>query len=407
MVKKQNSTDQLNAISAQSYLVRGGYQRTHYQETNEAIFMNSGFVYENAEQAEAAFKGETNNYIYSRYANPIISVFEKKMARLEGGVNGGEIGCIATATGMAAVYAALACSLKSGDRIVAAKQLFYSCYYILSDLLPRFGVKVDFVDGTDLNAWEEALSTPANIVFFETPTNPMLDILDIKAISTLAHQAGAIVMLDNVFATPCYQRPFDFGVDVITYSATKHIDGQGRALGGAILGSKDFIEDHLRPFVRHTGPGLSPFNAWLLEKGLETLHVRVDAMSKSASKVAQFLESCAQLQRLSYPGLKSHPQHELAASQMTGFSTLIAFTLRDDTKQAAFTLLNRLKMIDISNNFGDAKSLITHPATTTHSKLSDAEKQRQGISDGTLRLSIGLERADDVINDLSQALIFS
>ena len=396
MVKKIKS---LEHGDPQSFLVRGGYQRTQYLEANEPIYMTSGFVYESAEQAEAAFKGENNNYIYSRYANPSIHIVEEKLKKLEGAE-----GCIMTATGMAAVYAGLICSLKKGDRVVAAKQLFYSCYYIMQKLLPNWGIETEFVDGGDLSQWEKALKRPANMVFFESPTNPNLQIFDITAISDMAHKAGARVMVDNVFATPCYQRPLELGADIVVYSATKHIDGQGRCLGGAILADEDFIENHLRPFVRHTGPGLSPFNAWLLSKGLETLQIRVDAMSKNTHEIAIALEKHPAIAALRYPGVASHPQHALAKRQMTGFGSLLAFDLKKNSKKQAFKFLNRLHLIDISNNLGDSKSLITHPATTTHSKLLDEERVEQKIFDGTLRLSVGLEAVQDIINDLCQAL---
>ncbi len=384
----------------QSYLVRGGYKRTHYKETNEPIFMNSGFVYDSAEEAAAAFRGETDNYIYSRYANPILSVFERKMAVLEGGD-----ACIATATGMSAIFAVLASCLKSGDKLVAANQLFYSCTYILSEILPRFGIETIFVDGRDLSQWETAFKkSGAKLAFFESPTNPMLHVLDIRKISKIAHNHGAWVVLDGGMAGPGTQAGLSLGADIITYSSTKHIDGQGRCLGGVVISSNDFIEDYLRPFIRHTGPGLSPFNGWILEKGLETLKLRIDAMSHSAKTIAEFLEQHPKIQSVCYPGLASHPEYGLAKQQMTNFGTVISFILKDGNQQDAFNVLNRLNLIDISNNFGDAKSLMTHPATTTHSKLSDQKKKKQGIVDGLLRFSTGLEAVGDLIADLEHAL---
>ena len=381
-------------------LVRGGTQRSAFDETSEAIFMTSGYVYHNAEEAEQAFKGDKSRYIYSRYANPTLSMFEQRLALLEGSTY-----CMATASGMSAVFAALASQLKAGDRVVASRALFGSCLYIIADQLPKFGIQTELVDGTDLAAWEAALSTPANVVFMETPSNPTLDIIDIAKVSALAHAAGAKVVVDNVFATPCLQRPLELGADIVIYSATKHIDGQGRSLGGAILtDDQTFVEDHLTPWMRHTGPALSPFNAWLLLKGLETLSIRVKQHCENALKVATFLDSHPKVERTLYPGLKNHPQHELALSQMSGEgSTLVAFQVAGE-KSGAFAMLNGLSLIDISNNLGDTKSLITHPSTTTHQRLSDEERAALGITNGMVRLSVGLEDADDLIEDLDRAL---
>ena len=381
-------------------LVRGGTQRSSFDETSEAIFMTSGYVYHNAEEAEQAFKGDKSRYIYSRYANPTLSMFEERLALLEGSTY-----CMATASGMSAVFAALASQLKAGDRVVASRALFGSCLYIIADQLPKFGIKTELVDGTDLAAWEAALSTPANVVFMETPSNPTLDVIDIAKVSALAHAAGAKVVVDNVFATPCLQRPLELGADIVIYSATKHIDGQGRSLGGAILtNDQAFVEDHLTPWMRHTGPALSPFNAWLLLKGLETLSIRVKQQCENALKIATFLDSHPKVERTLYPGLKNHPQHELALSQMSGEgSTLVAFQVAGE-KAGAFAMLNGLSLIDISNNLGDTKSLITHPSTTTHQRLSDEERAALGITNGMVRLSVGLEDADDLIEDLDRAL---
>tara|TARA_R110000787_G_scaffold63679_11_gene144204 strand:+ start:306161 stop:307366 length:1206 start_codon:yes stop_codon:yes gene_type:complete len=381
-------------------LVRGGTQRSSFDETSEAIFMTSGYVYHNAEEAEQAFKGDKSRYIYSRYANPTLSMFEERLALLEGSTY-----CMATASGMSAVFAALASQLKAGDRVVASRALFGSCLYIIADQLPKFGIKTELVDGTDLAAWEAALSTPANVVFMETPSNPTLDVIDIAKVSALAHAAGAKVVVDNVFATPCLQRPLELGADIVIYSATKHIDGQGRSLGGAILtNDQAFVEDHLTPWMRHTGPALSPFNAWLLLKGLETLSIRVKQHCENALKIATFLDSHPKVERTLYPGLKNHPQHELALSQMSGEgSTLVAFQVAGE-KAGAFAMLNGLSLIDISNNLGDTKSLITHPSTTTHQRLSDEERAALGITNGMVRLSVGLEDADDLIEDLDRAL---
>lgn len=381
-------------------LVRGGTLRSGFDETSEAIFMTSGYVYHNAEEAEQAFKGDKSRYIYSRYANPTLSMFEQRLALLEGSTY-----CMATASGMSAVFAALASQLKAGDRVVASRALFGSCLYIIADQLPKFGIQTELVDGTDLDAWEAALSTPANVVFMETPSNPTLDVIDIAKVSALAHAAGAKVVVDNVFATPCLQRPLDLGADIVIYSATKHIDGQGRSLGGAILtNDQAFVEDHLTPWMRHTGPALSPFNAWLLLKGLETLSIRVKQHCENALKVATFLDAHPKVERTLYPGLKNHPQHELALSQMSGEgSTLVAFQVAGE-KAGAFAMLNGLSLIDISNNLGDTKSLITHPSTTTHQRLSDEERAALGITNGMVRLSVGLEDADDLIEDLDRAL---
>lgn len=380
-------------------LVRGGTTRSQFDETSEAIFLTSGYVYPTAEDAETAFKGDKKRYIYSRYANPTLSMFEERLALLEGTRY-----CVSTSTGMSSVFAALASQLKTGDRVVASRALFGSCLYIIADQLPKFGIETELVDGTDYAAWEKALSKPANVVFLETPSNPCLDIIDISKVADLAHKAGAKLIVDNVFATPVLQKPIELGADIVIYSATKHIDGQGRTLGGAILTNDDeFIEDHLTPWMRHTGPALSPFNAWVLLKGLETLTVRVRQHCENAQKVATFLESHPKIERALYPGLESHPQYALANEQMPGGSSLVAFKIKGG-KPTAFAMLNGLNIVDISNNLGDTKSLITHPSTTTHQRLSDEEKTTLGISDGLVRLSVGLEDADDLIEDLDQAL---
>lgn len=381
-------------------LVRGGTVRSPFEETSEAIFLTSGYVYPSADEAELAFKGDKQRYVYSRYANPTLSMFEERLALLEGTEY-----CVATASGMSAVFAALASQLKASDRVVASKALFGSCLYIVADQLPKFGIETELVDGTDYDAWARALSKPTNVVFLETPSNPCLEVIDIAKVSELAHAAGARVVVDNVFATPVLQRPIALGADIVVYSATKHIDGQGRTLGGAILtNDQAFIEDHLTPWMRHTGPALSPFNAWVLLKGLETLAVRVRQHCDNAVKVAAFLEAHPKIEKTIYPGLKSHPQHNLALAQMSGQgSSLVAFEIKGG-KAASFKTLNALGIVDISNNLGDAKSLITHPGTTTHQRLSDDEKAALGISDGLVRLSVGLEDADDLIEDLDRAL---
>ncbi len=379
-------------------LVRGGLARSQFKETSEAIFMNSGFVYDSAEEAAGRFKGENDGYIYSRYANPTISVFEERMRQLEGA--GAALG---TASGMAAVNATLMSFVKTGDHVVAPKALFGSCLYIIADVLPRLGVNVTLVNGTDLNQWKEALSQPTSAVFLETPSNPTLEIVDIAAVSDMAHKVGATVIVDNVFATPIFQKPLELGADVVVYSATKHIDGQGRALGGVVLGSEEFIEETLFPYAKHTGPALSPFNAWNLLKGLETLELRVEKQTDNAEHIAEFLGNSNKVKRVIYPGRDDHAQASLAKSQMRRGSTLVAFEI-DGNQEDTFSFINALGLIDISNNLGDVKSLITHPTTTTHSSVDDALKAELGINENLLRLSVGLENIDDLIADLDAAL---
>jgi len=378
--------------------VRAGLSRTGFSETSEALFMNSGYVYGTAQEAEESFDGTRDRMVYSRFKNPTVAVFEERLAAIEGAE-----AARATASGMAAVHAALMCQVRAGDRVVAANALFGSCHWIINDLMPRFGIEVEFVDGTDLDAWRRALARPAKVVFLETPSNPTLELIDLPAVSALAHAAGATVVIDNVFATPILQSPLELGADVVVYSATKHIDGQGRCLGGAVLGSEAFCTDVLGPYLRHTGPAMSPFNAWVLLKGLETLALRVERACANADRVARFLEGHAKIARTLYPGLASHPQHALAASQMRGFGTMVAFELKGG-KAEAYRLLDALELIDISNNLGDAKSLICHPWTTTHQRLTPEQKLSMGIGEGMLRLSVGLEDVDDLIDDLAAAL---
>jgi O-succinylhomoserine sulfhydrylase len=380
-------------------LVRGGQKRSSFDETSEGLYLTSGYVYSSAEEAEMTFKGERDRHIYSRYSNPTVRMFEDRLALLEGADF-----CFGTASGMSAMFAALASQLKAGDRVVAAKALFGSCLYIIADQLPKFGIETVLVDGTDLEQWEQALSKPTKCVFLETPSNPTLEVIDLPAVSELAHKAGARVVVDNVFATPILQKPLELGADIVMYSATKHIDGQGRTLGGAILtNDQEFFDDELESFVRHTGPAMSAFNAWVLLKGLETLDIRVSRHCENALKVATFLEDHAAVSKVLYPGLESHPQHHLVSKQMSAGGTMVAFEI-DGGKEACFNVLNALNLVDISNNLGDAKSLITHPATTTHQRLSDDEKAHLQITSGLVRLSVGLEDADDVIDDLDQAL---
>ncbi|MHA1113547.1 MAG: O-succinylhomoserine sulfhydrylase [Alphaproteobacteria bacterium] len=379
-------------------LVRGGTRRSEFRETSEAIFMTSGYCYDSAAQAEGTFKNQIPGFVYSRFANPTVRMFEERLALIEGAED-----CRATASGMAAVFGALASQLKAGDRVVAARALFGSCQYILAEILPRWGIETVFVDGSDLDQWRAALDRPTASVFVETPANPTLEIIDLAAVADLAHGQGATLIVDNVFATPILQKPLDFGADIVVYSATKHIDGQGRCLGGAVLGSADFIGETLTSFLRHTGPALSPFNAWILLKGLETLELRVGRHCDNARHVAEFLQGRPGLANLLYPGLESHPQHALAKAQMTDFGTVVTFELAGG-KEGAFRFLDRLRLIDISNNLGDSKSLITHPATTTHQRLSVEARAAMGVTDGMVRLSVGLEDIDDLTDDLAQAL---
>jgi O-succinylhomoserine sulfhydrylase len=397
-VQRRKATADSRKWRPQTRAVRGGLQRSNFDETSEALFLTSGYAYNSAEEAEATFKGESGHFQYSRFGNPTVAMFQDRLAALEGAE-----ACLATATGMSAVFYALLALVKAGDRIVAARQLFGSCHYIINDLLPRYGVKGEFVDGGDLKQWEKALSTPAQAVLFESPSNPMLDIVDVKAVCELAHKAGAKVVLDNAFATPILQRPLEFGADVVVHSATKYIDGQGRALGGAILGGREFIIDKLQPITRNTGPSLSPFNAWLFVKGMETLGLRVERHCANARKVADALAAHPAISRVLYPGRPDHPQHALAARQMSNFGGVVTFDVKAG-KWAAFETLNRLQLVDISNNLGDAKSLVTHPATTTHMRIGAEERARLGIGDGTVRISVGLEDVDDIIADLMQAL---
>lgn len=379
-------------------LVRGGQMRSDFDETSEAMYLTSGFVYDSAAQAEATFAGTAQHYQYSRFGNPTVGMLEARIAALEGAE-----ACRATATGMAAVHAAMLSHLKTGDRVVASRALFGSCHWIVSTLLPRYGIATEFVDGADLGQWAAALSKPAALVLLETPSNPMLEIVDMRAVCDLAHKAGAIVVVDNVFATPLLQKPMQFGADVVVYSATKHFDGQGRVLGGAVLGSKKWVEDTLQPFIRNTGPSISPFNAWTILKGLETLHLRVPAMCRSAAAVADMLAERAEVSRVLYPFRADHPQQKLAMAQMSAGGTLVTFDLKGG-KDACFRFMDAMQLIDISNNLGDSKSLATHPATTTHMRVGAEERTRLGITDGTVRLSVGLEDIADIIDDLSEAL---
>ncbi len=379
-------------------MVHGGTNRSQHAETAEAIYMTSGYVYHSAEEAEAAFDNSKPRFVYGRFGNPTVAMFEERMALLEGAE-----AARATASGMAAVFASLACLVKSGDRVVASDALFGSCNYIVQEILPKWGVETQFVDGRDLAQWQAALAKPTKAVLLETPSNPSLRLVDMKAVCDLAHAAGAQVIVDNVFATPLLQRPLEFGADIIVYSATKHIDGQGRCLGGVILGTAKYINETLQPFIRHTGPSLSPVNAWVLLKGLETLELRLQRQCDSAEKIAKALQGHAKLKHAHYPTLDNFPQVALARKQMKSGGTMVSLDLKGG-KEASFRFLNALKLVLISNNLGDSKSLATHPATTTHQRLSPEQKAAQGITPGLVRLSVGLEDLADLLADVTQAL---
>ena len=379
-------------------LVHAGSMRSPFGETSEALFLTQGFVYESAEQCEARFKGEEPGFLYSRFSNPTVAMFERRMAAFEGAE-----AARATATGMAAVTTALVGQLRAGDHVVAAKALFGSCRWVVEDFLPRFGVASTLVDGTDLDQWQKAVRPNTKTFFLESPTNPVLEIIDIAAVAKIAHAAGATLVVDNVFATPLWQSPLALGADVVVYSATKHIDGQGRCLGGIILASEKFIQDNIHQLIRQTGPSMSPFNAWVLLKGLETLHLRVRRQTETATAVAAALAGHPKITRLIYPGRPDHPQADIVRRQMSGGSTLVAFEVAGG-KRGTFRFLNALKLIRITNNLGDAKSLVTHPATTTHQRLTPEARAELGITDGTVRFSAGLEHPDDVAADLQTAL---
>ncbi|MGH6816710.1 MAG: O-succinylhomoserine sulfhydrylase [Hyphomicrobiaceae bacterium] len=383
----------------ETQLVHGGTLRSGFGETSEAIFLTQGYVYTSAEQAEARFKDQDAGFIYSRYSNPTVSMFEERMRLLEGAE-----AARATATGMAAVTSALLCFLRAGDHVVAARAMFGSCRYVVEDLCPRFGISSTLVDGRDISAWQKALRGNTKAVFFETPANPTLDLVDIAAVAAVAREAGALVVVDNVFATPLLQKPLTLGADVVVYSATKHIDGQGRCLGGAILCSQKFLKDHLHTFLRQTGPSLSPFNAWVLLKGLETLPLRIKAQCAAAARLADRLAETPGIVRVLFCGRSDHPQAALAARQMTGSGQVVTFDLAGG-KAAAFRFLNALRLIKISNNLGDAKSLVTHPATTTHQRLKPEQRAELGIGEGTVRLSVGLEAFEDLAADIDSALL--
>ena len=398
MSTTSNAPQSMVQYRPETRLVHSGTLRSQYGETSEALFVTQGFVYDTAEQCEARFQGEDPGYIYSRFSNPTIAMFERRMLELEGAE-----ACRSTATGMAAVTTAILAPLRAGDHVVASKAMFGSCRYVVEDLLPRYGIQSTLVDGLDLDQWQRAMRSNTKSCFLESPTNPTLDVLDIPAIAEIAHHAGARLIVDNVFATPIWQSPLSLGADVVVYSATKHIDGQGRCLGGVILSSEAFITEHIHNFLRQTGPSISPFNAWVLLKGLETLAVRVRTQTETAGKVADVLAKHPKIARLLYPGREDHPQAAVVKKQMRAGSTLVGFEVKGG-KAAAFRCLNALKLSRISNNLGDAKSLVTHPATTTHQRLTPEARAELGISEGFIRFSAGLEHPDDLIEDLTAAL---
>jgi O-succinylhomoserine sulfhydrylase len=397
MSYKNKSLD-FKSLQLETQMVRGGTIRSDFGETSEAIFLNSGFAYNSAEVAESRFNGEAPGYVYSRYLNPTLKMLEDKLALLEGA----QASCV-MASGMAAVFASIMCQIKAGDHFIASKVLFGSCFHIATKILPNYGIDVTLVEGTNQEAWRQAFKPNTKIVFIETPANPNLEIVDIEFVAKLCKQNGATLIVDNIFASPFCQKSLPLGADIVVYSTTKHMDGQGRTLGGCVLGEEKFIKEILLPFHRHTGPALSPFNAWVILKSLETFPLRMREHCSNALKVAEFLEAHPKVKRVLYPTLKSHPQFEVAQKQMSSGGAMLAFEISGDKKET-FAFMNRLQLIDISNNLGDAKSLITHPATTTHSNMSREDQEKIGISQSMCRLSVGLENANDLINDLKQAL---
>ena len=385
-------------VQPQTDAVRAGLARSGFGETSEALYLNSGFTYSSAEEAFTSFSEETDHFLYSRFHNPTIAMFEQRLAAIEGADF-----CIATGSGMSAMFASLACIVEQGDHVVASAAMFSSCHVVITEFLPKWGVTYELVKGNDPADWAKALSKPTKAVFIETPSNPLLEIVDIQMVSDLAHKVGATVIVDNVMASPILQKPLQFGADVVMYSATKHIDGQGRVLAGALLGSREYIYEKLMPFVRHTGPALSAFNAWVLVKSLETMEMRVTRMSENAQAVAEFLEGHKKIESVRFPGLKSHPGYELAKKQMSGGGTTIGIEFAGNQEEV-FAFMNKLRVIDISNNLGDSKSLITHPSSSTHRRLSPEVQAEMGITASVLRLSVGLEHSIDLIKDLDQAL---
>lgn len=390
---------QKKQLKPQTTLIRGGLERSNYGETSEALFLNSGFCYNDAETAESRFNGENPGYVYSRYVNPNLKALEDKLIQIE---SGAQAACV-MASGMAAVFGSIMCQIKSGDHVLANKVLFGSCYHILANILPNYGVEVDFIDAADNNAWDKSFKQNTKVVFLESPANPNLELADISHIANLCKANNSFLIVDNIFATPLCQSPLELGADAVIYSTTKHMDGQGRTLGGAVIGSENFIKETLLPFHRHTGPALSPFNAWIVTKSLETFALRYDYHVKNAKKIAEFLESHKKIAEVIYPGLESHPQYHLAKKQMRSGGAMIAFKVKG-SKAECFTFVNKLEIIDISNNLGDSRSLITHPATTTHSNIAEEERDILGITNNLLRLSVGIEDVEDLIADISAAL---
>jgi O-succinylhomoserine sulfhydrylase len=384
-------------INPQTAAVRAGLARSGFGETAEALYLSSGFTYSSAEEAVDSFTDEVDHYLYSRFHNPTVAMFEKRLAAIEGAEF-----CVATGSGMSAMFASIACMVSAGDHVVASASMFSSCHVVITEILPKWGVTFELVKGNDPAAWAKALSKPTKVVFIETPSNPLLDIVDIRMVSDLAHKVGATVIVNNIMASPVLQKPLELGADVVMYSATKHIDGQGRVLAGAVLGSFAYIHEHLLPFVRHTGPALSPFNAWVLVKSLETMDMRVRRMSENAQAIAEYLEKRPEIKSVRYPGLPSHPDYALAQRQMSGGGSTIGIEFAGSAKDA-FKVMNALRIIDISNNLGDSKTLITHPASTTHRRLSPEVQAEMGITPSVVRLSVGLEYVDDLIKDLDQA----
>ena len=380
----------------QTQRVRGGLVRSEFGETSEAIFMNSGYVFNTAEEAKARFAGETEGFLYSRYGNPTVSMFEERMS-----LNEESEACFATSSGMAAVFNSLMCCLKEGDEVVTSWSLFGSCYHIFDQILPRYGIKTHLIDGTNLDEWQKKITNKTKCIFIETPSNPTMEIIDIASVANIAHQHNAIVIVDNIFASPILQKPLELGGDVIVYSGTKHIDGQGRSIGGAILSSKNYYEDHLKPFLRHTGPTISPFNAWILLKGLETLEYRMNQHCNNALKVAIYLSQHPKIEKTIYPSLQNHSQYDLAKKQMKKGGSIITFNIKNDN---AFKFMNNLNLFDISNNLGDTKSLVTHPASTTHRIIGEKGRKKLNISDSMIRLSIGLEDVEDILEDIEYSL---
>ena len=379
----------------QTQRVRGGLLRSEHGETSEAMFMNSGYTFKNAEEARDRFAGELDGYLYSRYGNPTVAMFEERLA-----LNEGAESCFATASGMAAVFASLMSYLKSGDEVVSSRALFGSCYHILDQILPRYNITTHLIDGTDLSQWEKHITKKTKCIFLESPSNPTMEIVDIQSVANIAHHYNALLIVDNILASPILQKPLELGADIVVYSATKHIDGQGRTMGGAILSSKQHYEECIKPFMRHTGPTLSPFNAWILLKGLETLQYRIDQHCQNAKKVANFLSQHSKVEKTIYPGLENHPQYHLAKIQMLQPGSIVTFVIKGNN---AFQFINALNLFDISNNFGDVKSLVTHPATTTHRVIGEEGRKILNISDNMIRLSIGLEDVEDLIEDIDQA----